>query len=219
MSALQTNSENLLILSDLYRFMALGLEEMDWKNQSLFFDTLKDFLSIPFQDYEFYKKGNYQQEISILNKLTIYEKIPLEAEYHRMFNTQTGIPFSEGSYVSLEKGNLIGDVMGFYKAVGYPFNTEKHGSPDAIKVELGFISFLFLKEFNILVGDEFLGEEKEEKLEILRDLRDKFYFEHLLPWVPEFMNTLINSSNHEFYINLMAILKTLIENYRNYLKN
>lgn len=219
MKTLETDFQNLLVLSDLYRLVSLGLEKMDVQNQTYFFELLEDFLSIPFENYNFYKKGNYNKEIEFSRKLLFYKNQNLEYEYNRLFNTQAGVPFSEGSYVSIEKGNLIGEIMGFYKAVNFPFKTEKQGSPDSIKVELGFISFLFLKEFNLSLEKEMSKEEKKEKLDIIRELRDKFYFEHLIPWIPEFISIVVDSTKESFYYDLMIILQSLVENYSNVQKN
>jgi TorA maturation chaperone TorD len=39
----------------------------------------------------------------------------------------------------------------------------------------------------------------------------KFLNDHYLTWVPEFINTLFETTEHRFYINLGKILQLLIE--------
>jgi hypothetical protein len=40
--------QDLLIQADLYRLVSLGLEVMDWENQSILFENLEELLSIDF---------------------------------------------------------------------------------------------------------------------------------------------------------------------------
>jgi hypothetical protein len=200
---------DLLIQADLYRLIALGFDVMDWDNQSLFFDNLEDFLSTDFKSISIF--DFYESEIKLLEEVKHYKNIPLEGEYHRLFDIQNGIPFSEASFTKIEKGNIIGDVSSFYKAVNFPYKTEKVGSPDTFIKETGFISFLFLKEFALLNDETLLEEEKKEIQEVLKDFRYKFFNEHYLTWVPDFINILFETTENRFYLNLGKVLQKLIE--------
>jgi len=203
--------QDLLIQADLYRLISLGLEEMDWENQSIFFENLEDFLSIDFDNILLIDKNFYQLIINLLKELLLYKNELLEGEYHRLFDLQHGISYSEASYVKIEKGNILNDVTSFYKALEFPYKVEKVGSPDTITKETGFISYMFLKEFSITVDNTLSEKEKEEKKEILKEIRYKFLNDHYLKWVPEFINTLFETTEHRFYINLGKILQLLIE--------
>ncbi len=203
--------EDLLFQSDVYRIVALGFEPMDWLNQSIFFENLEDFLSIDSGQYEIYHVGLYRQEIEILKRIRFYKEIPLESEYHKLFSIQNSISYSEGSFVKIEKGNVIGDVLAFYRAVDFPIKLEGSGSPDTISKETGFISFLLLKEF-FLIQDSSLNDiEKEEKWNILKELRYKFLNEHYLRWVPEFIKMCMENATHPFYTDLILLLQKMIE--------
>ncbi|GIX43288.1 MAG: hypothetical protein KatS3mg129_3021 [Leptospiraceae bacterium] len=203
--------QDLLIQADLYRLIALGFTVMDWENQSIFFDNLNDFLSLDFDKLLILENNFYRTEIQLFKELLNYKDQSLEGEYHRLFDLQSGIPFSEAAYVNIEKGNVLGDVTSFYKAVDFPYLTEKVGSPDTIDKETGFISYLFLKEFSITQDNTLTDTEKEEKKDIIIDLRYKFLNDHYLRWVPEFINLLMSSTENGFYLNLGKSLQLLIE--------
>ncbi len=203
--------QDLLIQADLYRLVSLGLEVMDWENQYIFFENLEEFLSIDFDNILVIDKNFYQLIIDLLRELMIFKNQPLEGEYHRLFDLQGGLSNSEAGYVKIEKGNILNDITSFYKALDFPYIVEKVGSPDTITKETGFISFMFLKEFALLQDDSLSEMEKEEKKEILKEIRFKFLNDHYLTWVPEFINTLFETTEHRFYINLGKILQLLIE--------
>jgi len=70
---------------------------------------------------------------------------------------------------------------------------------------------LFLKEFALLNDETLLEEEKKEIQEVLKDFRYKFFNEHYLTWVPDFINILFETTENRFYLNLGKVLQKLIE--------
>lgn len=203
--------QDLLIQSDLFRIVSFGLDNMDWNNQIILFDIIDDFLSNDFEEMIIFNTQFYKKEIDLIKELLFYRYEPLESEYHRLFDIQNGIPYSEGSYIKREKGNILSDVTSFYKAVEFPYLTEKTGSPDTISKETGFICYLFLKEFYLLFSHEYSEQEKNEKLDIIKEIRFKFLDEHYLTWVPQFIDMLLERDTHNFYITIAKILQKLIE--------
>ncbi len=196
--------QDLLIKSDILRIISLGFESMDNNVQKVFFDNLEDFLSNDFKNYEFYKN-----EIMLFQSLLDLKNHSLEYEYHRLFDSQNGLPFSEANYVGIEKGNIIGDVAAFYKASLFPFYIEDSGSPDSIKMETGFISYLYLKEFSFIVDE--MNEDQESGINIIQQIRQKFLAEHYFRWVPQFIENLIQSTENQFYLHLGMILQKMLD--------
>jgi TorA maturation chaperone TorD len=135
----------------------------------------------------------------------------VEAVYHRLLGS--GGPVSpygsdyqgSGEEGVREKGVILGDVAGFYKAFEFDHSSEVLEVPDHIAVELAFISYLKLKEAYALMNDD------ESAYRICREAEDEFLNEHLLGWVPQFVERITGHGAHEYYDMAARLLGQFIE--------
>lgn len=127
--------------------------------------------------------------------------VPFEewlTEYNRMFVNEVFVPPSEGSYCISERGTLVGDISGFYKAFCMQV-TDHAGPPDQIKIELGFMCMLALKEVNAV-------HTLPDKVEVTRAAAKSFFEDHLGRWAPQFADRLHLCSSLPLYRAISNIL-------------
>jgi len=129
------------------------------------------------------------------------EQVPVsvwESEHNRMFVNEVFVPPSEGSYCLSERGAVVGDICGFYKA----FHTQavdQVGPPDQMKIELGFMCILAMKEANAI-------HMLPDKIEITRSAEKAFFEDHLGRWSSLFSARLSNCSSLSVYRALARLL-------------
>ncbi len=135
----------------------------------------------------------------------------LEAAYHGLLGSAGPVSPYESDYQGpgreglREKGAILGDVAGFYKAFAFDHSKEMLETPDHIAVELAFMSYLKLKEaYACMDGDH-------EAYRTCLEAEDKFLNEHLTEWIPLFLDRLAQYSTHEFYSMTAALLLEFVE--------
>jgi TorA maturation chaperone TorD len=135
----------------------------------------------------------------------------LEAAYHGLLGSGGPVSPYESDYQGpgkeglREKGAILGDVAGFYKAFAFDHSKEMLETPDHIAVELAFMSYIKLKEaYACMDGDH-------EAYRICLDAEEKFLTEHLTDWVPLFLDRLTQYSTHEFYTMSAALLPEFLQ--------
>jgi len=130
----------------------------------------------------------------------------LEAAYHRLLGSGGPVSPYESDYQGCgeegmrEKGVVLGDVAAFYKAFAFDYSKEVLEVPDHIAVELAFMSYLKLKETYARMGDD------EDAYRICREAENKFLSEHLLGWLPQFLERVSQHGTHEFYEKTACLL-------------
>lgn len=123
----------------------------------------------------------------------------IEASYHALLGSGGPISPYESDYQGpgseglRDKGVILGDVAGFYKAFAFDHSKEMLETPDHIAVELAFLSYLKLKEAYASMDLD------DDAYRICREAEDKFLGEHLLRWIPQFLDSLSQHGIHEFY--------------------
>lgn len=187
---------SLLLKADLYRILATALDLPDGDKREDLAGLIDDLLTASVDDEII--EGSLRRIRGHL------DSEGLEAIYHRLFTSSDALPFSEGGYLALDKGHVIGDVSAFYKAFGFKL-TEHAGSPDAVKIELGFMAFLNLREYQAHSAG------LEEQKEIVRDAKGKFLREHLAGWIPLFLERLTGGVTHPFYTEVAVLLQLMME--------
>lgn len=126
-----------------------------------------------------------------------------EKEYHALFTTQVVVSPFEGAYHRTERGAIIGDIAGFYKAFGLQA-TAHDGPPDALKNELAFMSWLSLKEAYAIRKD------MTEELEVTLSAEKKFLEDHVGRWFPVFHAKLVETTGNRIYLAAAHLVDTLI---------
>jgi TorA maturation chaperone TorD len=121
-------------------------------------------------------------------------------EYHRLFEAAIFCPLNETAYVRRDKGIIIGDLCGFYRAFGWRPRAGLGEKPDHIAHELQFAGVLLA----MLAQAQHAGqpERSETALAALR----KFGADHLGDWLPAAIENLREKSNDLAFQGLAAAL-------------
>lgn len=128
----------------------------------------------------------------------------LEGEYHRLFATSVAVPPYESSYGYQDKGTVLLDVSGFYRAFG--LDGQRAQEPmDSIGHELEFMSFLLLKE---ALGEEYATHED---VAVTVAAEQSFLQDHLGRWYTILAERLQTQSTHPFYQTVATLLKQCVQ--------
>lgn len=100
------------------------------------------------------------------------------AEHTRLFQAGVICPTNETAYVRRDKGAIIADICGFYRAFGFESVATTGEKPDHVLCEFEFMAVLL-----ILLGQAQQGGD-DESAEITWDALHAFTAEHPAEWVP-----------------------------------
>jgi len=187
------NKREFLIIGDLYAGTAFGFDIPSPKHISI---DERNLLLVALARASKEIKGYKEWFDSFYDLFLTFEKNidkvkTLKNEYYRLFETPSA---PAPPYESLYKGSgemlgeMSGKVLEYYKETGFQLSSECHDLPDHISVELEFLSRLSYK----IVGD---GKS------LIR--MTKFMENHILKWVPQFLN-LVKKNTKEYYYKQLA---------------
>ena len=191
--------------SDIYGFLAMVYRQ---EVNSDFLEQIKDpqFLGV-LSDLEIQFDDDFLEkpEKELLEDLAV--------EYTRLF-LGPGKHISPHESIHHEKdnskwGQLWGDatveVKKFIETTGLEYQTDYKGLPDHISVELEFMQQLTLRE------EQAWGDSDADGAVYCRKIQEKFIIEHLMPWVPEFCEKIMQEAELPFYRDLAALTRKFIE--------
>jgi TorA maturation chaperone TorD len=112
------------------------------------------------------------------------------AEYHRLFEGATVCPLNETAYVRRDKGAVIGDLCGFYRAFGFAPELTTGEKADHLVTELEFLSGLLVM----------LAQAAGEQRQITQDALAKYCQEHMGDWIPSVASHLGMVAGTPFYV-------------------
>ncbi|GIX48523.1 MAG: hypothetical protein KatS3mg131_2734 [Candidatus Tectimicrobiota bacterium] len=187
------NAAEPLLRADVYRLLALGfahpsperLQALAALLEELLAAALPSPLRLPLQALQAALAASSQPEV--------------EGAYHRLFATTVAVPPCESSYSREDKGALLLDVSGFYRAFGLAAGRAQE-PPDSIGHELEFMGILALKE--ALARQQGRAEAVDVTVAAQRD----FLQEHLGRWYAALAARLQAASPLPFYQALAALL-------------
>lgn len=179
--------------ADVYRLLALGFE---FPGSSLL-ETLHALVEELIESS--FGKPDLRELIDKLSQESSGNQEAIENSYHHLFSTVVTCPPCEGSYLKTERGAVIGDITSFYRAFELQ-TTVGEGPPDAIKMELGFMSFACLKEAKAR------HEELSRELKTIQRAQALFLNDHLGRWIPSFTRQLKSQTDNPFYETLASLL-------------
>ena len=191
--------------SDIYGFLAMVYRQevtsdfLEQIKDPQFLGVLSD-LGIQFDD-DFLKKP----EEELLEELAIeYTRLFLGPGRHVSPHESVQHQRAEGKWGQLWGDSTV-EVKKFIETTGLEYQTDYKGLPDHISVELEFMQQLTLRE------EQAWEEEDTDGAAYCRKIEEKFIEEHLIPWVPEFCEKIIQEAELPFYKNLAAITRNFIE--------
>ncbi len=123
----------------------------------------------------------------------------IEGLYHQVIGAQKNVRCCESDFLQEAAGNkgaVLGDIAGFYRAFGFDADNELREVPDHIAVELSFLSFLAFKQAFALHCDDVA------RMDICIDAEDKFIREHLDRWFHRFSGSLVAATRDGYYCTL-----------------
>jgi TorA maturation chaperone TorD len=139
---------------------------------------------------------------------------PLKIDFSKLFVGPYKLLAAPYGSVYLEAerkimGNSTLDVKKRYREAGLDTAKDFKDAPDHITAELEFIYFLIFKEI-----EAFSNSDLESAIGFIQKQKS-FFEDHLMAWVPEFANSIIENAEHPFYPNLAKATTTFLkENYR-----
>lgn len=122
-------------------------------------------------------------------------------EHHRLFEGATVCPLNETAYVRRDKGAIIGDLCGFYRAFGWTPRNHIGEKPDHLVFELQFLAVLL----TMLAQTQLRGSQEQRELTL--DAIRKFGGDHFGDWLPVMVDHLANATQLDVYRALAALLR------------
>ena len=137
------------------------------------------------------------------------DALELRKEFTRLFRgIQEGYgppPPYESLYRSSEfPTDIVEAVRSYFQAAGFDASEICEEPPDFLASELKLMGLLAFKEHEWVQN----GGSKQGRL--YRDLQHKFLHNHIMVWVPEYCQILIEASRVEFYRYLARYLSTFL---------
>lgn len=149
------------------------------------------------------------------------EELKYRVEFAHLFLLPEGVRPYESVYRGKKK--LLMDkpweeVKNFYRKVGVVKDKKEHHPEDHISVELGFMSF------NSHLTAESLEEERD--ISLLVKLQVEFLEEHLLKWLPQLKDNILENKYAGIYRPLAKLVEEFVQadidnlyNVKTYLEN
>jgi TorA maturation chaperone TorD len=111
--------------------------------------------------------------------------------YRLLFDSSMACPVNEAGYIRRDKGSIIGDVCGFYKAFGWTAGTDTGERPDHLLVELEFAAMLLVMSARA---------ETPEQAELTETALANFTRHHMSDWLPAFCDQLKLSTTYPVFV-------------------
>ncbi len=117
--------------------------------------------------------------------------------YRALFDGHIVCPINEAGFIRRDKGAIIGDVCGFYRAFGWNPTSDSGERPDHLLVELEFVAMLLVMEANALT---------EEQRDVTQSALADFTQAHLNDWTMAFCDQLARSTSHPLFLAAAELL-------------
>jgi len=139
---------------------------------------------------------------------------PLKVDFSKLFVGPYQLSAAPYGSVYLEgerkmMGDSTLDVKNRYREAGLDTANNFKDAPDHITAELEFMYYLIFKEI-----EAFANSDIDTAIDFIQKQRS-FLEDHLMAWVPEFAESIIESAESPFYPNLAKTTKAFLrENYQ-----
>lgn len=121
-------------------------------------------------------------------------------EYWRLFDTDQACPIHEASWVRRDKGAILGDLAGFYRAFGWTHDAARGTRPDHLLCELEYTAALLAMASQAAT---------REQRQVVAAAVEEFAREHLHDWLPSFCWQLCEVTRVPYFGALAAWLMML----------
>jgi nitrate reductase assembly molybdenum cofactor insertion protein NarJ len=111
-------------------------------------------------------------------------------EYWRLFDCSQACPLNQASYIRRDKGTILGDLCGFYKAFGWKGNLDSGERPDHLLCQLEFTGMLLA-----MAAQSKHGEQRQVVLEAC----SQYARLHMHDWLPSVCFRLIETTQLTYF--------------------
>ncbi len=119
-------------------------------------------------------------------------------EYHRLFEGSVACPINESGFIRRDKGAILSDITGFYRAFGFGISRKTGEKSDHLIGELEFVVILLIM----------LARAPEpEAIRITHEALSAFSVDHLGEWLPSFCDCLTQTAILPIYQQLAQLLQ------------
>lgn len=125
---------------------------------------------------------------------------PRRREHHRLFEGSAACPVNEGAYIRRDKGSLLADISGFYRAFGLALAEGTGERPDHLRCELEFCASL------LLLAAQARETADAERADLALDALRAFLADHLFDWLPSFCAQLTAAAKLPLHARLAEAL-------------
>jgi TorA maturation chaperone TorD len=127
----------------------------------------------------------------------------LVIEYTRLFEGPVACPINETGYVRRDKGVILADICGFYRAFGFEPDEACGEKADHLRTELEFTSLMLIMLVNAV------REDNSNATDVTRDALRTFLNEHLGEWIRPFHDRLIASAALPLYAHAAELMRAV----------
>jgi len=119
-------------------------------------------------------------------------------EYHRLFEGSVACPINESGFIRRDKGAILSDITGFYRAFGFDISRKTGEKADHLIGELEFVVILLIM---LAMSPE------PETARTTHQALSTFSFDHLGEWLPSFCDCLTQTTVLPIYRQLAQLLR------------
>lgn len=124
------------------------------------------------------------------------------AEYHRLFEGNAPCPMNETGWIRRDKGTILADIAGFYRAFGLELAGAAGEKVDYLACELEFVAMLL-----VMLAKADGQDNAIEVMQITQNALSAFSFDHLGEWLPSFCERLDQLTTLSIYQQLAELLR------------
>lgn len=126
-------------------------------------------------------------------------------EHTRLFEGGVACPVNETAYIRRDKGAILADIMGFYRAFGFTLRAGAPEKADHLAAELEYAALLLIK----LAQAQESGHAEHE--DVTRAALESFAGDHLSEWLPSFCEALARECRLEIFLHFASFLGAVWE--------
>jgi TorA maturation chaperone TorD len=120
-------------------------------------------------------------------------------EYHRLFEGNVVCPINESGFIRRDKGVILADIAGFYRAFGFDISQKTGEKADHLNAELEFVAILLIM---------LAKTQESETTRTTHEALSGFSFDHLDEWLPSFCERLTQMTILPIYQQLAQLLQS-----------
>ncbi len=111
-------------------------------------------------------------------------------EYWRLFDGAQACPLNQASYIRRDKGTILGDLAGFYRAFGWQHNVANGERPDHLLSQLEFAGMLLAMAATAA---------DDQQHDVVNEALGQFHRVHMFDWLPSVCNQMHTATSLSYF--------------------